>query len=176
MTRKDKKMIYALILFAKIVEVSLGTVRTVLITKGERKIGAAIGFFEVLLWMYIAANVLTNITSDPLKAVFYALGFALGNYFGSMIEEFIGIGLSEIVVIVKDEHGGPLSEYLRRKNFAVTMVEGIGMSKSRRMLFLFTQRKRVKEAVTLIKEKQANAVITVSETKPLYGGYGLLRK
>ncbi len=169
-------MIYALILFAKIIEVSLATVRTVLITKGERKIGAIIGFFEVMLWIYIASNVLTGIAADPLKAVFYALGFALGNYFGSILEEMIGIGLSEIVVIVKDDHGEELSEHLRDHDFAVTMVEGSGMSKSRHMLFLFTQRKRVKEAVTLIKAKQANAVITVSETKPIYGGYGLLKK
>ncbi len=169
-------MIYALILFAKIFEVSLATVRTVLITKGERRIGAVIGFFEVMLWIYIAANVLTGISADPLKAVFYSLGFALGNYFGSILEEMIGIGLSEIVVIVKDEHGEELAEYLRVNDFAVTMVEGSGMSRSRHMLFLFTQRKRVKEAVALIKDKQENAVITVSETKPLYGGYGLLKK
>ncbi len=169
-------MIYALILFAKIFEVSLSTVRTVLITKGERRIGAVIGFFEVMLWIYIAANVLTGIAADPLKAVFYSLGFALGNYFGSILEEMIGIGLSEIVVIVKDEHGEELAEHLRANDFAVTMVEGTGMSRSRHMLFLFTQRKRVKDAVTLIKSKQENAVITVSETKPIYGGYGLLKK
>lgn len=169
-------MIYALILFAKIVEVSLGTVRTVLITKGERTIGAVIGFFEVLLWIYIASNVLTNIAQDPLKAVFYSLGFALGNYFGSIIEEMIGIGLSEIIVIVKEEHGEELADHLRDKGFAVTMVQGSGQSNSRYMLFLFTQRKRVKLAVTLIKAKQENAVITISETKPVYGGYGLLKK
>lgn len=169
-------MIYALILFAKIIEVSLATVRTVLITKGERRIGAAIGFFEVMLWIYIASNVLSGIAQDPLKAVFYSLGFALGNYFGSIVEELIGIGLSEIVVIVKDEHGEELADHLRENDFAVTTVEGAGKSNSRHMLFLFVQRKRVKEAVTLIKAKQDNAVITVSETKPLYGGYGLLRK
>lgn len=169
-------MIYALILFAKIIEVSLATVRTVLITKGERKIGAVIGFFEVMLWIYIAANVLTGIAQDPLKAVFYSLGFALGNYCGSIIEEFIGIGLSEIVVIVKEENGEALADHLRDHAFAVTTVEGAGKSHSRHVLFLFTQRKRVKEAVTLIKSKQSDAVITVSETKPLYGGFGLLKK
>lgn len=169
-------MIYALILFAKIVEVSLAIVRTILITKGERKIGAVIGFFEVMLWIYIASSVLTDIASDPLKAVFYSLGFAFGNYFGSIIEETLGIGLSEIIVIVKDEHGDELADHLRENEFAVTMVTGTGKHNSRNMLFLFTQRKRVKEAVALIKAKQENAVITVSDTKPLYGGYGILKK
>lgn len=169
-------MQYVLILVLKIIEVSFATIRTVLITKGERRIGAIIGFFEVLLWIYIASSVINDLSSDPLKAVFYALGFALGNYFGSRIEEAIGIGLSEIIAIVKQEVGEELAEHLRDNDFAVTIVDGHGKFKPRKMLFLFTPRKRVKKALCLIKAHQPEAVITVSDTKPLYGGYGLLRK
>lgn len=168
--------IYPVILIAKIIEVSLATVRTVLITKGERNVGAIIGLFEITIWMVLASSVLTGLMQDPLKAVFYALGFALGNFFGSLLEEKIGLGLSEIIAIVKQEDGEELAEHLRDENYAVTVVNGDGRHESRHILFLFTQRKKVREAVRLIKSRQPDAVITVSDTKPLYGGYGLLRK
>jgi uncharacterized protein YebE (UPF0316 family) len=51
-------MIYLFIILFKIVEVSISTVRIVLITKGERKIGAFIAFFEVSLWVILVSTVL----------------------------------------------------------------------------------------------------------------------
>ena len=166
-------LLYLLILVAKIIEVSMMTVRVVLITKGERKIGAIIGFFEVVLWIYLASTVLTNISQDPLKAVFYALGFALGNYFGSRLEEKLGIGLSKVQIIVKEEHGHELANHLRDNDFAVTLVKGEGRNFNRYLLFMYVKRRRVPMLQKLIVEKQSNAVITVSDSKPIYGGYGV---
>lgn len=166
---------YVAILLAKIVEVSLMTVRLVLITKGERKIGAIIGFFEVLIWLVLVSTVLTNITEDPIKAVVYALGFAMGNYFGSKLEERLGIGVSEIKAIVKEEHGPDVVNHLREQGYAVTVVEGQGKNLARHILFMYVQRKKVKEVVEQLTDFQQNAVITVSDTKPVYGGH-LVRK
>ena len=63
-------MFYILILFAKIVEVSLMTLRIVFITKGERKLGAIVAFVEVTLWLFIVTFVLNDLMADPFKAVF----------------------------------------------------------------------------------------------------------
>lgn len=169
-------IIYVLIIFAKIIEVSLMTVRIVFITKGERKLGAIIGFFEVLLWIFIVTNVITNISEDPIKAISYALGFAIGNYVGSIVEEKIGLGLSEVKVILKEDHGQEMASFIRSMGYAVTLLSGEGKNHKRYMLVMFIPRKRVKELVGLITEKQENAVITVSDTKPIYGGYGMIRK
>lgn len=169
-------MIYIGIVLAKIVEVSMQTVRIVLITKGERKIGAFIGFFEVSLWLVLVSTVLNNIMENPLKIVAYALGFALGNFIGSMVEEKIGIGSAEIQAIVKAEHGPMLSSALREQGFAVTMMNGEGKNHPRNILLLYVPRKKVKRCVALIRETQENSVITVSDKKPIYGGFGMLRK
>jgi len=166
---------YVAILVAKMVEVSLMTVRMVLITKGERKIGAVIGFIEVVLWLLIVSTVLKDISSDPIKGVVYALGFALGNYFGSKIEEKIGIGVSEVKAIVKEEHGPEVVEYLRNQGFAVTVVRGEGRNLARHILFMYVKRKKVPEVIERLTAVQDNVVITVSDTKPVYGGY-LVRK
>ena len=169
-------MIYILILFAKIIEVSLMTIRTVLLTKGERKIAAIIGFFEVLLWINIVTNVISDLSGDPFKAISYALGFALGNYFGSKLEEKIGIGLSEIKVNVKDSDGKELADELRKEGFAVTEIKAEGQEDDRIILSLFVQRTKVNQIVYKITAMLPNAVITTSDVKPITGGYGLRRK
>jgi uncharacterized protein YebE (UPF0316 family) len=166
-------LFYLLILFAKIIEVSLMTLRIVFITKGERKLGAVVAFVEVTLWLFIVTFVLNDLMSDPFKAVFYALGFALGNYFGSMLESKIGLGLSQVQIIVKEEHGKELANNLRDQGYAVTLVLGEGKNFDRYILFMYVKRKRVKLLLDLVKVYQENAVITVMETKPLYGGYGI---
>ena len=53
-------LIYFLILAAKIVEISIGTTRIVLITRGERGLGAILGFFEVLIWLVLVSTVLKD--------------------------------------------------------------------------------------------------------------------
>jgi uncharacterized protein YebE (UPF0316 family) len=169
-------LLYLGIMVAKIVEVSLMTVRVVLVTKGEKVVGAIIGFFEVMLWIYIASLAMNGITDNPAKAVFYSLGFALGNYFGIKLEEWLGIGISEIQTIIKEEEGDNLATFLRDKGFAVTVVKGEGRTSIRDVLFMFVPRKKVYKVVDLIKEQAPDSVITISETKPIYGGFGLIRK
>lgn len=166
-------LFYLLILFAKIIEVSLMTLRIVFITKGERKLGAIVAFFEVSLWLLLVTFVLNDLMADPFKAVFYALGFSLGNYMGSVVEEKIGIGLSQVQIIVKAVHGIQLAQDLRKHGFAVTLVHGEGKDLERYILFLYVKRRRIKLMLDVAKASQENAVITVMDTKPLYGGYGL---
>jgi uncharacterized protein YebE (UPF0316 family) len=169
-------LIYVLIVFAKVIEVSLATVRMVLITKGEKTIGSIIGFVEVILWIYIANAVLNGIADDPLKAVAYAFGFALGNYFGSALESKLGIGLSEITAIVKEDGSQFVIDNLRDLGYAVTTMPANGKVSKRRVLLMFVKRKKVNEVVSRIKELEVNVVITVSDTKPIYGGHGLLSR
>lgn len=166
-------LLYLLILFAKIIEVSLMTLRIVFITKGERKLGATVAFFEVTLWIFIVTFVLNDLMADPFKAVFYALGFSIGNYIGSLLEEKIGLGLSQVQIIVKQEDGKKLADHLREHGFAVTVVDGEGKNFSRNILFMYVKRKRVNLLLATAKENQENIVITVMETKPLYGGFGI---
>jgi len=169
-------LIYILILVAKIIEVSLATTRIVLITRGERTIGAIIGFFEVLIWVSLVSTVLKDITSDPFKLLVYALGFALGNYVGSMLEQRIGIGTIRIEVIVMEEQGTELVDSIRKKGFAVTVMDAKGMDCERSVLLMNIPRKKYREVVKMIKAYQSNVVITINDIKPVYGGYGILKR
>ncbi|HHT20364.1 MAG TPA: DUF2179 domain-containing protein [Tissierellia bacterium] len=168
-------VMYLLIVFVKTIELSMTTVRLKLITKGQKLAGSVIGFFEVALWLIVVSIVLDDITSDPWKVVAYSLGFALGNYVGSVLEEKIGLGNARIDVIVPETEGLALAEELREKNFAVTVIDGKGRIRPRKILIVIVKRKDIPEVSQFIMDHTDEAFITMSDTTPVIGGYRLRR-
>lgn len=168
-------VMYLLIVIIKTFELSLTTVRLKLITKGQKLVGSIIGFFEIALWLIVVSIVLKDITSDPWKIIAYSLGFALGNYFGSILEEKIGLGNSRIDVIVPEAEGLTLAEKLREKNFAVTVVDGKGRIRPRKILIVMVKRKDIPEVSQFIMDESDEAFITQSDITPVTGGYRLRR-
>lgn len=169
-------LVYLLILTAKIIEVSMATMRIVLITRGERLRGAIIGFFEVLLWIFLVSSVLKDISEDPIKVIVYAAGFAIGNYLGSIFEQKLGVGVVRIEAIVLQEHGDTLANRIREMGYAVTVVEGHGMNFKRHVLLMSIRRKDTDKVTKMIRSLQENVVITINDIKPVYGGFGVLKR
>ncbi|WP_404814135.1 DUF2179 domain-containing protein [Clostridium algidicarnis] len=166
-------VLYVLIFLAKIVEVSLMTLRTVLITRGEKVVGSIIGFFEVIIWLYLVSTVLVGISEDPIKMVVYALGFSVGNYVGSFLEEKLAIGLLTISIVASANDAIIIAEKLRKDNLGVTLVEAEGMNEKKKMIVVHVKRKRKKEVIKLIEDTNTKAVISIADTKTVYGGYGI---
>ncbi|QRN85083.1 DUF2179 domain-containing protein [Clostridia bacterium] len=166
-------IIYILIFTAKIVEISFMTIRTVLMTKGEKLYASILGMFEISIWIYLMSTILTNIQSDPLQAVSYALGFACGIYLGSTIEERIGVGLVTMHVIADIRDGMQIASGLRAQNIAVTHLKGEGRDAGKSILMIHIKRRKRKEAVKLIKEICPEAMINIYDVKNIAGGYGL---
>lgn len=168
-------LVYALILSAKVIEVSIGTLRIMLITKGERLVGAILGFFEVMIWIIVVNNVLNNITEDPVKVVIYALGFAIGNYMGGIFENRLAFGNTTIMSIM-EEDGEEVVCALRTRGFAVTVIDGEGRDSKKKVLMIFAKRKRVHEIIGIIREYKPNAIITTSDVRPVGRVYGMVKK
>ena len=170
-------MIWYLIIFiAKVIEVSLMTLRTVLVTKGEKGYGALIGVFEISIWIALTSTVLAGLKEDPFKMVVYALGFAVGIYLGSAIEEKLAIGLITVQVIINKNEGEILIDGLRGKGIGITVIDGQGLSEPKSILILHIQRKKRNEIIRQIIKTVPNAVISSSDLKTVYGGYGLIKK
>ena len=161
------------IFFGKVIEVSIATLRIVLINRGERVKGAVIAFFEVMLWLIIVGSVLGDIKSAPIKMLVYALAFAVGNFTGSWIEERLAFGLCSIQTVVMDaDISGAISDALRANGFGVTELEVQGRDgDSRYMLMQVVKRRAINEATDIIQGIYPNAVITISDVKSLKGGY-----
>ncbi len=165
-------VLYIIIFFAKIIEVSIATIRLVYINKGEKVIGAILAFVEIMIWLIVVSSVLNNITEDPIKVFIYAIAFSLGNYIGITIESKIAVGLASIQVVVNDDEGEMLSEILRDESYGVTIIDGRGKGDSKKsLLFIQLKRKKIPAAVKLIKMTTPNAYITVNDIKSMLGGF-----
>jgi uncharacterized protein YebE (UPF0316 family) len=164
--------IYVIIFFGKILEVTVSTIRMVLINRGERVKGTIVAFFDSGLWLLITGTVLDGFQEDPMRMIVFALAFAVGNYMGSWFEDKLAFGLSSIQVIVPE---GPssveLADTLRKDNFAVTVVKGTGRNGNRDILMLHLKRKRIAEAVNLVNTMLPGAVVVVNDSKIISGGY-----
>jgi uncharacterized protein YebE (UPF0316 family) len=162
---------YFIIFFAKIIEVSISTIRIMFVAKGERVKASIIAFFEILIWIVIVSSVLSNLSEDPLKALVYAAAFSIGNYLGVYIEAKLALGLSSIQVITQEGTGSELAKLLRDHNLGVTVIKGEGKETAKEILLIHLKRKRIKESIDLINSQLDNAVIIINEVKAVRGGY-----
>jgi len=168
----DSIGLYFVIFFGKIAEVTVATLRIVLINRGERTKAAFIAFVEILLWITITGTVLAGFQSNFLKIIVFAFAFALGNWIGSWLENTIALGLSTIQLIINDfsilQH---LLDELRANNVAVTVLDGEGRNGSNKVLLIHLRRKRITQIVRLVNKIAPYSMITASDVKVLHGGF-----
>ena len=74
-----------LIVAARVIDVSLGTLRTVSIMHGRRALALALGFIEILVWVLVVSEVIGSIKDNLIYGFAYAGGFALGTWLGMTI-------------------------------------------------------------------------------------------
>lgn len=161
------------IFFAKVIEVTLTTLRMLFVNRGAKGYASTIGFVEILVWVTVASFVLDGIHENPARMIVYALGFSVGSFIGIKIEERIGLGYSKLEIITNQEDGEALAEEIRKFGKAVTITQGEGRDGDRIILTTFLRRKNKEIVINKAKEMDAKGVITVSEIQKAYGGFGL---
>ncbi len=163
-------LLQALFIFtARIIDVSIGTLRTILLVKGQRRIASVLGFFEVMIYLVVLGKVVGNI-NKPALLVAYCLGYATGNIIGSKIEERLSIGRVVAQVIVK-EMLEELVLSLRDAGFGVTIFEGEGKEGKSYMLNIILDRKKVRQLREIIEGCECGAFITTLDVRSSLGGY-----
>ncbi|MBR3354688.1 MAG: DUF2179 domain-containing protein [Oscillospiraceae bacterium] len=160
------------IFFARILDVSLATVRTMLTVKGKSKTAACVGFIEIIIWFLVVRTAFNSDEAGIILAIAYAGGFATGTYIGGLISsKFIkGTVTVQIVTSGKDD---ALIAAIRNAGFAVTVVNvnESEYSGERYMLFSQIASDRLDEFKALINEKDDKAFIIVQESKYVYNGF-----
>ena len=129
----------AIIFFARICDVSLGTLRIVFVSKGKKNIAPFLGFFELLIWIIVISEILKNVNSI-VGYVAYAAGYATGNYIGMMIEERIALG-TQLLKVFSSKDIFSLQKCLSEQGFGVTVVEGDGSAGKVKILYTVINRK-----------------------------------
>jgi uncharacterized protein YebE (UPF0316 family) len=158
------------IFISKIIEVALGTLRLILISKGYRREGTILSFLEILLWTFVASRVIMGIADAPIKGVVFSLGFSIGVYLGSRLEGLIAMGQVLIQSIVAKEKADPMIASLREKGYAVTTMAAWGRDSEKMVLMIFAKRKVKEEIIGDIMQLDEAAMIITNDVSTLHGG------
>ncbi|HBT15476.1 MAG TPA: DUF2179 domain-containing protein [Firmicutes bacterium] len=157
------------IFIARIMDVSLSTIRVLMLTRGKRLLAAFLGFFEVSIYITALSQVVQQLDS-PLKILIYALGPSCGTIVGGFLEEKLAIGYALVQVIPKN-HFQELVMALRAENFGVTILEGKGRNGSRSLLNIILRRKNLPRFTAIIDQVDPESFFTILDARSTKGGY-----
>ncbi len=101
----------AIIFALRIVDVSIGTVRTLAVVRGHPTTAVVLGFFEVLIWLLAISQVMSRAVSEPIVALFYAGGYATGNGVGILIERAVTTRLF-VLRLISSSRGRDIAQAL----------------------------------------------------------------
>ncbi len=147
---------------ARVLDVSIGTVRTIAVVRGRRGLATVLGFFEVLVWVSVVSGVLVEVTA--IKLVSYAAGFALGNLVGIKIEERIALG-HQLVTVISDARQQSVAFALRLSNLVVTEVPAKGREGEVALCFTVVPRRRTAEVIAKAKAVDNTAHVVVEDLR-----------
>ncbi|MCQ1537435.1 DUF2179 domain-containing protein [Methanocalculus taiwanensis] len=156
------------IIVARIVDVSMGTLRIIFVARGYRYLAPTLGFFEVIVWLLAIGEIMKNL-NNPACYIAYGLGFALGNFLGILIEDHLSIG-QVIVRVITNRDATQLVETLKQKNFGITSINAEGATGEVKLIFCVINRSRMTEIIELIKHFNPNAFYSVEDVRSVKEG------
>ena len=112
------------IFLSRILDVTIGTIRIVMVSKGQKLWAPFLGFFEVFIWLIAISKIFQDL--DNWVCYFaYAGGFATGNYIGLIIEEKLAVGIIKIQIITHKK-AAKLITNLKEAGYRITHHEAQG--------------------------------------------------
>ncbi|WP_088227658.1 DUF5698 domain-containing protein [Desulfosporosinus sp. FKB] len=155
-----------LIFFARIIDVSLDTLRLKSMIRGKKYIVSLIAFVEIIVYT-LGASQAFKYVMHPTVLIFYACGYAAGNYIGMIIDDKLSRD-SIYVLVVANHDEWSLADTLREQGFAVTTAKGYGMNGSEKsQLILIVKKKQFRELTKLIQEFDPTAYVVSMDVKDM---------
>lgn len=152
------------IFFARILDVSLNTIRTTFVIKGKTFIVALIAFVEITIWLLVARTAI-NVELNLWIVISYSGGYTMGTILGTtFINKFVKTNMELIVISTKIKN----TKKIKDKNFGVSILN---KDKNKTILLIETSKKRLDELTILLKKLDNEAFITIKETKTIINGY-----
>jgi uncharacterized protein YebE (UPF0316 family) len=152
-----------LICMSRIVDVTLGTLRIILVSKGAKKLAPVLGFFEVLIWLIAIGQVMQNLT-NVVNYIAYATGFALGNYIGIIIEHKIAIGMVVVRVITRHD-ATDLVNFFKKSKYGITVLDANDGYENVDVIFTVIKRSDLPRIVKVIKKFNPAAFYSVEDVR-----------
>jgi uncharacterized protein YebE (UPF0316 family) len=152
-----------LIFFARVADVSIGTVRIIFVSRGMKFLAPICGFFEILIWLVAIGKVFQNF-SNPVFYIAYAGGFATGNYVGIYIEEKLAMGLCVLRIITRKD-ATDLIEFLKAAGYGVTLIDALGSKGPVKIIYTVIRRHDINEIDKIIQRFNPKAFYSIEDVR-----------
>lgn len=152
-----------LIFFARICDVTIGTLRIILVSRGQKNIAPLLGFMEVLIWIIVIGQIMENL-DNWMCYLFYAAGFATGNYIGMVIEEKIALGMVCLRLITA-KPAYELIENLKENGYGYTYMDAHGAMGPVNILYMTISRKKLANLIEIVNKFNPGAFYTIEDMR-----------
>jgi uncharacterized protein YebE (UPF0316 family) len=152
-----------LIFFARICDVTLGTLRIIFTSKGKKYIAPFLGFIEMIIWILAITHIFENLNNWACY-IGFAAGFAMGNFVGIIVEERLAIGY-ELIRIITSKDAEDLISALREKGFGITSIRARGKKGDVGILYSIISRSYLKDFVSFMKKYNPRAFYTIEDIR-----------
>ncbi len=160
----------ALLIFClRLTDVSMGTVRTIMVMRGMRRVAALIGFVEVSIWVVAISRVIGHLDS-VWSVLGYGGGFAAGTLLGMWIEDKLALGHVYVHIVSMDK-GQALAQTIREAGYGATQVQAEGKSGPVHVIDAVVPRKQAKRLLQLVNEIDDASFVTIEEARKVMRGY-----
>ena len=161
---------------AKIIEITIQSLKTCMMVKGQRLKAAGLGFIECAIWGLVISTIIGTLGDDLFLLAFYCIGYAAGLYIGATLEGKIALGTSSLQLIANDENTQKIVGYLKEKSRGYTVFDGRGSKDKMNMIFVVLPRKETQRLAKEIRKLcQNNVFVVVDDVNKYSGGYGMLK-
>ncbi len=150
-----------LVFLARILDVSLGTLRTIFIVKGFKYVVAVIGFIEILIWLLAIQQIMKNL-DNPACYVAYAAGVSAGNFIGIWITEKLSLSLAQVKIVLRND-SPELIEALKTARYGLTCLDAQGAYGPVKLIFTVVARKSIEDVLKIVKTFDPLAFYTIED-------------
>ena len=163
-----------LIFLARILDVTLGTIRIVFVSKGLRYLAPVVGFFEVLIWLFAIRAIMQNLNNIACYLA-YGAGFAAGTFLGLSIEKKLAVGRSIVRIITQNDEA-ELVKHLRAKGYGVTVMDAQGAKGKVQIIYTIIKLHDFKQVCEIIQEFNQKAFYTLEDVRLVSEGIFPMKK
>ena len=169
-------LVCLLVCAAKIVEITIQSLKTCMMVKGQRLKAAGLGFLECTIWGLVISTIIGTLGDNLFLLAFYCVGYATGLFLGSTLESKIALGTSNLQLIANDENTERIIAYLKESGRGYTVFDGHGSTDKMNMILIVLPRRDAVPVLMEIRRLCSNNVFVVaSEVSKYAGGYGMVK-
>lgn len=157
-----------LIFLSRTCDVTLGTLRSIFLSKNIKYIVPVLGFFEVLIWLIAISQIMKNLHNVACY-LGWAFGYSLGIYVGIKIEERLALGL-QVIRVITNHDCHDLVEAFKKEKMGVTLIDGQGSMGPVKIIFTIIKRKDKTYAIQLINQFNPNSFYSIEDIRNVNQG------